>query len=140
MDTTNNQVIFRNIGVITTQFVKFYYYANTIGSEQGGTQVQVRLYANTQAYAVTGGWAIYSGTTGGYNMKDMYYFHNTGYDSTSAPSPTVYTARLYGSSWADSSGYAKFLSINSNSVSVRLYKGTNADFSNVYEMWFRFFT
>lgn len=39
LDTSNQQIIIRNVGVITAEFVKIYYYATTIGSEQGGTVV-----------------------------------------------------------------------------------------------------
>lgn len=140
LDTSYNQIILRNIGVITDTYVKVYYYANTINADQGGTQVEVRIYANTQAYAVSGGWPYYSGTSPGYNMVDMYYTYNTGYSSTSSPSPPGYTARLYSSSWNDGGGYAQILSISGNSINVRVYRSTARDFTNVYEMWFRFYS
>jgi hypothetical protein len=72
-----------------------YYYATLINSGQGGTQVEVRLYANSQSYATSGGWAIYSGTTNGYNLVDMFYTSGS-YASASAPSTGGQTARFYG--------------------------------------------
>ncbi len=39
LDATNQQFIIRNVGVITDEFVKLYYYANTINAGQGSTAV-----------------------------------------------------------------------------------------------------
>ena len=138
LDTSNQQIIIRNIGVITAEFVKVYYYATLISVEQGGTQVEVRLYANSQSYATSGGWAIYSGTTGGYNLVDMFYTSGN-YASTSAPNTGGNTARIYGSEWADTAGYSRIIGLSTTQIVVRLYRGNNAGFSDVYQMIFRFY-
>lgn len=101
--------------------------------------METRLYANAQSYAVSGGWCIYCGTTGGYDLVDMYYTYDWSYASPNGPSVTNRYAKIYGSSWADTGGYAKIISLSSTSIVVRLYRSTNADFSNVYRMVFRFY-
>lgn len=140
LDTTYTQIILRNIGVITDTYVKIYYYAYTISSDQAGTQVEVRIYANSQAYASSGGWPFYYGTTPGFTIRDTYYISNTGYSSTSGPPSSYSVTRLYSSSWADTGGYAQILSVNTNSINVRLYRSSTISFPNVYEIWFRFYS
>lgn len=138
LDTANNQIVIRNVGVITQEFVKMYYYAYTINAEQGGTQVEVRLYANSQSYSIPGGWAIYASTTPGYNIVDMFYTSGS-YASTSAPNTGGQTARLYGSNWADTAGYARIIGLSTTQIVVRLYRGNSASFYNVFSMIFRFY-
>lgn len=98
------------------------------------------MYANSDSYAVSGGWALYSGTTPGYTFVDMYQASGS-YSSSSAPSSySVSTNRLYTSGWADTSGYSKILSISSTSIRVRLYRGSNIYLNDAYKVIFRFYT
>ena len=117
--------------------VKVYYYATTTSS-QDNTNVELRLYANSQPYASSGGWAMYIGTTTtNYDIVDMYKTRDTGYNvRNSGPSPPNWAERLYDSSWADGGGYSKIIGLDSstNTLVIRLYRSSTITFSNVYNM------
>lgn len=68
----------------------------------------------------------------------MYYTYGS-YASTSAPGIPGYTARYYGSGWADTAGYSRIIALSTTQITVRVYRGNSADFSNVYAMDFRFY-
>ena len=72
-------------------------------------------------------------------MVQMYYTSGS-YASTTAPNTGGSHSVLFSSSWVESSGYTKVVSYSSNSIKIKLYRGANADFSNVYYMSFRFYT
>lgn len=72
-------------------------------------------------------------------MVDMYYIYMGNYNSGSSPSYSGNNARLYGSSWADQSGYSQILSVSSNSITVRLYRATAWDPWYTPYLIFRFY-
>ena len=139
LDSTNNQIILRNVGKFSSDYLKLYYRANTINGESSATTVEVRVYANSQSYATSGGWALFRGTTGSYNLADV-YFTSGSWSSTSSPNHPAYYDRLITSGWTDTSGYAQILSVSSTQIKVRVRRGSAASFNNVYQMTFRFYT
>lgn len=122
--------------------MKVYYYATTVSS-QDNTNVELRLYANSQSYVSSGGWAMYIGTTtNNYDLVDMYKTRDTAYNvKNAAPSETNLAERLYDSPWADGGGYSKIVGLDSstNTIVVRLYRSSLISFPNVYIMKFRFY-
>lgn len=54
-------------------YIKLYYYAVTWSSNVQGIQVEVRAYANSDAYALSDGWALFISQTGAYNTFEMFY-------------------------------------------------------------------
>ena len=72
-------------------------------------------------------------------MVYMYYTSGS-YSSTSAPSIGGSSSILFSTSWLDSSGYSQITSYSSNSIVMKIQRGANMDFSNVYYMSFRFYT
>ena len=139
LESSTNQIIFRNVNKFTSNTLRFYFDGDTPDSSFTSTTVEIRAYANSQSYATSDGWALFRGSTSAYTMVYMYYTSGS-YSSTSAPSIPTHTSIMFSSSWVDTSGYTVIKDFTSNSIKVRVYRGSNADFSNVYRMTFRFYT
>ena len=71
-------------------------------------------------------------------MVQIYYTSGS-YASTAAPNTGGSKSVLF-NGWVDLSGYSKIVSYSSNSIKIQIKRGSNADFSNVYYMSFRFYT
>ena len=139
IESSTNQIIFRNVNKFTQNILKFYFVGTTPSSSFTGTTVEIRAYANSQSYAGSDGWALFRGSTSGYTMVYMYYTSGS-HSSTSAPSIPSHSSIMFSSSWVETSGYTKVMSYSSTSIKMRVYRGAAADFSNVYRMTFRFYT
>jgi hypothetical protein len=144
LDNGNSQIIIRNVGFLTGSLLKVYYAATLINAEQANTQVQIRLYANSQSFDNNAGWAIYISTTSNtYNLVDMYYHHDPGYDYNSQSYPGNFNgnhAKLYDSSWADTSGFSKIISVSTSSITIRVQRNSNWNPGETYRIGFRFYT
>ena len=64
--------MFRNVNSFTGRYLKFYYYATTTTWSVYNTQVQIRVYANEDAYAASA-WEMFYGTTPYFAMDLIYY-------------------------------------------------------------------
>jgi len=71
IDSANNEIVFKNVNKFTGRYLKFYYYAQTLGSSTYNHRVQIRVYANNDAYTATK-WEIFSDTTEYKNMDPIY--------------------------------------------------------------------
>ena len=72
-------------------------------------------------------------------MVNIYYTSGS-YASKTAPGIPTHHSRYFDSSWVEASGYTKLVSYSSNQIRIKVQRGTNGDFSNVYRMTFRFYT
>ena len=135
-----HQIVFRNVNKFTGTLLRFYFLATTPNNNVASTAVELRVYANSQAYASSDGWALVRGTTGGYTMAAIYYSSGS-HSSTSAPGIPSRSSQLFDNNWVEhSNGYTKILSYSSTHISLRIYRGANYGFDNVYRMTFRFYT
>ena len=84
---------------------------------------------------------MYIGTSNtDYDLIDMYKTADGSYNArNSGPSHPNYAERLFSSSWADTGGYSKIISVNANTIVVRLYRSSTISFPSVYRMVFRFY-
>ena len=88
---------------------------------------------------MSGGWAIWRGSTSGYYLADIYMTSGSYAARDTVPSHPAYYDRLLSSGWVDTNGYAKILSISSTQITVRVLRGSYLSFPNVYYMAFRFY-
>lgn len=123
--------------------IKVYYRVRTWASSVQGAKVEVRIYANSQSYSLSGGWALYTSSTAAYNTFEVYYTQNLGYSSNgNAPAVPTNTSQMFSTSWVDHTGYAQVNSLTGNQISVTVKKGNVIDFGNgenVHLIYFRFY-
>jgi hypothetical protein len=104
--------------------------------------VQLRVYANSDAYSSSGGWMIFYGTSNSYNMTQQYFASATSYNvNNSAPNLGNYdwSETISSASEIDTNGWVKITSVSSNSISFQMYKGNSISFPYTYKMTFRFY-
>ncbi len=128
----------RNVNKFTGSYLKLYYKAY-LASGQSGANIQVRAYANLQAYT-NGYWALFiSDTSTSYSLVGMYYASGS-YADTAAPNLGASFSNIFSSSWVNTGGYAAITAVTSNSITVNLYRNTDFDFGYSFRVYFRFYT
>ena len=154
LDRNNGRLLIYNVYSLTNQYLKFYYYARTANS-QNDYDVEVRAYANTQAFSDYN-WPLFKSTTNtNYDLVNNVFYASRSYSSTSDPLGTAYVRmdpsdgsyEAYtdilrsGISTDRSGGYAQIISVSSTQIKVRMRLYSNRDFADrTFRMGFRFYT
>ena len=118
-DNSNSQVLFKNVNKFTDNVLRFYYWARNVNGEQGGTQVEIRVYANSDSYQTSGGWVLMRKTaTNSLTLGTM--------DVQSGSNSNTNTPN-YGSDWESynmmpsgwvAGGHSKVISVSSTQIQI----------------------
>lgn len=59
VDSANNEIVFKNVNKLSGRYLKFYYYAQTTTGNVYYHRVQLKVYANSDAYTARQ-WEIFT--------------------------------------------------------------------------------
>lgn len=140
IDVANNEFVFKNVNKFSGRYLRFYYYAQTLGSNTWNHQVQIRVYANNDAYT-SNSWEIWSDTSPYYTMNGIFLAVDNGYSSnmTTAAEAYSWTPEYIWNHDFDG-GSIRITALSSNSITIAATKGSTFYQPNVYKMSFRFYT
>jgi hypothetical protein len=90
IDAPNNEIVFKNVNKFSGRYLKLYYYARTLASNSWNHRVQVRVYANNDAYT-SNSWEIWTASSSYYTMSGILLAVDGGYSSNMTTAAEAYS-------------------------------------------------